>query len=157
MKPWEAAILPSKLGLTKVQRTFPLAIQDFDLATKKVRNPKHRQIILAVDNDADMEVMLSTLREKKLPVIGYTKDAKSALELVRKHKMGVLFIDGDFKGFDLPAMMKKMKINYPEIRVVIISGSPTRELVEAANENGALGFVTKPLKKEAIIKVAVKI
>lgn len=131
-----------------------MAIQDFDFKNKQVKNPKLKQIIVAVDNDADMGVLTNTLREKRIPVIGTAKEERAALELVRKHKVGVLFLDGDFKNIDIEAILQKMKINFPEFRVAIISGSPTRELVDAATTHGAIGFLTKPIKKEAVLKIA---
>ena len=130
-----------------------MSIQDFDFATKTVKNPKRNQVFAAIDNNSDLSTLCDVLREKRFHVVGKATDYVAALELVRKHKVGILFVDADFQGIEVASMMDKLKINYPEVRVVIISGSPTRELVEAATSRDAIGFLTKPLNKNAILKI----
>jgi len=131
-----------------------MAIQDFDFTTKTVKDPRRNQVFAAVDNTNDLATLYEVLKEKRIPVAGKATDYKAALELIRKHKVGVLFIDCDFQGVEVEQMMDKLKINYPEVRIVLISGSPTKELVETANTRGALGLLIKPLKKDAILKIA---
>lgn len=130
-----------------------MAVQDFDFKTKKVKNPKLRQSILAISDDKNMEELTQTMREKRLPVIGKTNNYRDAVELVRKHKVGVLFLDAELDGMELARFLQKTKTNYPDIRLVIVSGSPTKEHVDLVNEYHALGMLVKPISKPAVEKI----
>ena len=130
-----------------------MAIQEFDLATKTIKNPKRKQVFVAVDRTVDVSYLLETIKEHRLPVMGYVNDLASALELIRKHKVGTLFLDCDLPGVDSPSLMDKLKINFPDVHIVALTGVPTRELVEQLNERGALGILLKPLRKDLIKKV----
>ena len=129
-----------------------MAIQDFDLTTKTVKNPKRKKVFIAVDKTVDVSYLFDIIKEHRLPLMGNVHDISATLELIRKHKVGTLFIDCDMEGVDCPQLMDKLKINYPEVQVIALTGAPTRELVEQLNEKGAQGILLKPLRRDMIRK-----
>jgi two-component system chemotaxis response regulator CheY len=131
--------------------------QEFDFTTGKTVNPKRRQVIILLDDAAQAEELLQLLRQKSYPILGKTGDVREALELVSKHKLGILFLDADIAGINAVELLTKIRAKFPEFNVVITSANATKELLTESMANGAIGFLVRPLGQEALQKVLAKI
>ena len=131
--------------------------QEFDFTTGKTVNPKRRQVIILLDDAAQAEELQQQLRQKSYPILGKTGDVREALELVGKHKLGILFLDADIAGVNAVELLTKIRAKFPEFNVVITSANATKELLTESMANGAAGFLVRPLGQEALQKVLAKI
>lgn len=127
--------------------------QEFDFATGKTVNPKRRQVIILLGDGAQADQLQQLLRQKSYPVLGKTGDLREALELVGKHKLGILFLDADIDGVSAIDLLVKIRTKYPEFNVVITTANATKELLTEAMAKGAAGFLVRPLAQDALQKV----
>ncbi len=134
-----------------------MAVQEFDFASGKVLDPKRKQAILASESDADAGVLKETLRQKGYRFMGQAADIRAALELVRKHKLGVLFLDADLPGVKLNELVPSIKKAFPDFTIVILSSAVTKEMLSEILRLGAMGFLIRPVQAEALEKVLAKI
>src|SRR4029079_2674563 len=81
----------------------------------------------------------------------------SGLELLRRHRVGVLLTDlmmpGGMSGMDL---LKAARTVAPETEVVLMTAYGTVETAVEAMREGAYDFITKPLKRAHVARVVEK-
>src|SRR4029079_13725318 len=81
----------------------------------------------------------------------------SGLELLRRHRVGVLLTDlmmpGGMSGMDL---LKAARSVAPETEVILMTAYGTVETAVEAMKEGAYDFITKPLKRAHVVRVVCK-
>ncbi len=83
--------------------------------------------------------------------MGYTlftaEDGPAGLALLEKEPVDVILTDlnmpGEPHGMDL---VRRIRTQYPDVPVIVISGYPTRERLDACKELGIEDFLTKPFE-----------
>jgi len=128
-------------------------IQGFDFSTGKAVDPKRRQVIILMDDATQADELQQLLRQKTYPILGNTRSAREALELVGKHKLGILFLDADIAGINALDLLAKIREKFPEFNVVITTANATKELLAESMAKGAAGFLVTPVGQEALLKV----
>ena len=126
--------------------------KEYDVNTRKVIDPDRRRALMLLSDESDSDVLVPILREKRFRLLGMTSDVEQAMELMRKHKVGILFLDADLEKLDLEAMLKQVKSRYPEFAVIMLGNGVTKEKIDFAFERGAVAYLVKPLQTEAVIK-----
>jgi DNA-binding NarL/FixJ family response regulator len=134
-----------------------VAIQEFDFASGKVLDPNRRQAIILSTSVDDANTLSEELRKQHYKLLGTLDDIRAVLELIGKHKIGVLFMDDDVVGTKSLDILASVLKAYPEFKVVLMTSSPTKELLLEAQQAGAAGFLAKPLAAEAVDKVISRI
>jgi DNA-binding NarL/FixJ family response regulator len=134
-----------------------VSVQEFDFASGKVLDPKRKQAILALGDDTDAELLKDSLRSKGYKFAGLAHDIRSALELVRSHKLGILFLDADLPGVKLNELVPSIKKAFPDFTIVVLSSAVTKEMLSEVLRLGAAGFLVKPVQADALDKVMAKI
>lgn len=131
--------------------------QEFDFATGKTVNPKRRQVIILLNDAAQADQLQQQLRQKSYPIMGKTGDLREALELVGKHKLGILFLDADTIGANALDILTIIRTKFPEFNVIMTTANATKELLTESMTRGAVGFLVRPLGQEALQKVLERI
>ncbi len=134
-----------------------MGVQEFDFSSGKVLNPNRKQAILAVENDADVDLLKEVLRQKSYKDLGRQTELRAVLEAVRKHKVGVLFLDADLAGINVRELLPSIKKAFADFNVIVMSSTVTKESLGEALRLGAIGFLVKPLQQDAVEKVMVKL
>ena len=115
---------------------------------------KHKANILIVD-DADV-VRLSHLRS--LVGASYKAEAANsgpeALQLMEQHPFDLVFLDLRMPEMDGISVLRKIKRQWPECEVIIITGYPTIETAKEAVRLGAYHYLVKPVAPNDIVKAA---
>ena len=110
-------------------------------------------VVLVVDDEAGIVESLTKIFQREgLHVLGAT-DGATGLELLRKHRVGVLLTDlmmPRTTGMDL---LKAAKTVAPETEVVLMTAYGTVETAVQAMKEGAYDFVTKPLKRAHVVRI----
>ncbi len=127
--------------------------QEFDFATGKTVDPRHRQVIIVLGDTVAADLLQQQLRQKSYPVKGNTTDLREGLALVAKNKLGILFLDADFENVDVLDLMGKIQTPFPEFKIIVVTANATKELLTQVMAKGAAGFLVKPLDQEAVIAV----
>jgi two-component system, NtrC family, response regulator HydG len=110
-------------------------------------------IVLIVDDEpAIVESLTKIFRREALNVLSAT-DGNAGLDLLRKHRVGVLLTDlmmPQTSGMDL---LRAAKTIAPETEVVLMTAYGTVETAVDAMKEGAYDFVTKPLKRAHVVRI----
>ena len=111
--------------------------------------------ILIVDDERDIRELISEILIDE----GYTTrlagTAEDAMGEITSQPPGLLILDiwlkdSDMDGIDI---LKKVKSDYPEVPVVIISGHGNIEIAVAAIKQGAYDFIEKPFNIDQLLVV----
>lgn len=109
--------------------------------------------VLIVDDAAFMRVTLKTLLERNnFEVVG---EAVNGLEGVKKFvevNPDVVTMDITMPEMDGVQALKEIKKINPNAKVVMISAMGQETMVKEAVLSGAIGFLVKPFKEDAVIK-----
>jgi two-component system, NtrC family, response regulator HydG len=115
--------------------------------------PSEGGIILVVDDEpAIVESLTKIFRREGMTVLAAT-DGNAGLDLLRKHRVGVLLTDlmmPQTSGMDL---LRAAKTIAPETEVVLMTAYGTVETAVDAMKEGAYDFVTKPLKRAHVVRI----
>ena len=111
--------------------------------------------ILIVDDERDIRELISDILVDEGYSTRLAGNSDSAMRQMREHRPMMLILDiwlkdSSMDGIDI---LKSVKINYPEVPVVIISGHGNIEIAVAAIKQGAFDFIEKPFNLDQLIVV----
>src|SRR5260370_7347611 len=108
--------------------------------------------VLVVDDDSATLESVSRIfqREGLNPLCA--SSGKVALELLRRPEVSAIVSDLMMPGMDGQELLKLARSIRPDVEVVLITAYATIETAVAAMKEGAYDFITKPLKRHALIK-----
>ena len=108
------------------------------------------RIVVADDNSAFLAKLASVLATE-FEVVATAADGKSALECIRLYQPNVVVLDLEMPGINGIEVVKELT-KYPSgPAIVICSIEDDPEIVEAAQQAGALGYVFKASITEDLI------
>lgn len=110
--------------------------------------------ILIVDDEKSIRITLSEF----LRADGYEVDAAEnvdeAIAKLNKGSFGVVVSDIILPGATGVTLLKQITSDFPHIKVVMMTGEPTVDTAVEAVRAGAFDYLSKPVDKAAILKVA---
>src|SRR6476469_3090581 len=116
-------------------------------------DPEDAGIVLVVDDEGSIvKSRTKIFKRESLHVLAAT-DGNTALDILRKHRVGVLLTDlmmPNTSGMDL---LRAAKTIAPETEVVLMTAYGTVETAVDAMKEGAYDFVTKPLKRAHVVRI----
>src|SRR6185312_8668089 len=109
--------------------------------------------ILLVDDHPTLRMGLANVLgcERDLKVVAEADDGATALELWRRHRPDVILLDVSLPGMDGIETLEKLRAECPEVRVLMLTSSEAAEDVKHALRAGALGYVTKEVRRPELI------
>ena len=127
--------------------------KEYDVSTGKIVDPEQWKAAFFIDSQEDEDLLVPILRDKRYRMLGVTNKESEALELLRKHKVGVLFVDDEIPGLDVEALLVEIQRRHKGFQVILIGGHITKEKLNTAVKLGAVGYLSKPLQKHAVEKM----
>ena len=118
----------------------------------------YRNILLIDDDGDDHEIFMAALA-KVSPVVvctGYTDASKALHELEQGHiSTDVIFLDLNMPIMNGQQFLHEIKkrLNLKDIPVVIFSTSSHPATIQLTKDLGAMDFITKPDKFDALIRI----
>jgi DNA-binding NarL/FixJ family response regulator len=118
------------------------------------------RVLLADDHKlvrAGFGQMLTALGN--VEVVAETGDGREALELIRKHRPDVAFVDITMPGLTGIEVATRVAVEAPEVRIIILSMHTTEDYISRAIRAGVAGYLLKnadPVELELAIRAAVK-
>ena len=112
--------------------------------------------ILVVDDEEDIRELVAGILEDEGYVVrtaGNSDDAISAIE-TRRPQLVLLDIWLEGSRLDGLALLDVIKVNHPDLPVVMISGHGNIETAVAAIKQGAYDFIEKPFNADRLVVVA---
>ncbi|MFD2244688.1 response regulator [Pontibacter ruber] len=114
--------------------------------------------ILIVDDSFYMRTMLKNmLTDAGYEVVGEAPNGQTALELAKETKPDLITLDvilPDNTGLDV---LKGIKAEQPDMKVIIVSAVGQEVIVNEAIENGALSYIVKPFSEEKVLETVNKV
>ena len=107
--------------------------------------------ILIVDDEKDIRTSLTGILEDEGYQIATASCGVEALESARDDLPDLVLLDIWMPGMDGLETLEKLKILFPQITVVMISGHGTIETAVRATKLGAFDFIEKPLSLDKVL------
>jgi len=107
---------------------------------------------MLVDDHPVMRAGLANLLsgEPGFSVVAQASDARSALDGWREHRPDVLLLDISLPGLDGIEVLRQIKAETPQARVLMLTSSEAKEDISQSMAAGAAGYVTKSVEPEAL-------
>lgn len=109
--------------------------------------------ILIVDDSFYMRTMLKNmLTDAGYEVVGEAPNGQTALQLAKETNPDLITLDvilPDNTGLDV---LKGIKKDQPDMKVIIVSAVGQEVIVNEAKENGALDYIVKPFSEEKVLE-----
>jgi two-component system invasion response regulator UvrY len=115
--------------------------------------------ILIVDDHAILRHGLRSMLSDEFhgATFGEASDARQALEQLRKTAWDVALLDITLPGKSGLELLKELKIEWPKLPVLILSGQPEDQFAVRVLKAGAGGYLTKESAPEELAKAIKKI
>ena len=108
--------------------------------------------VLVVDDDrANLESVARIFQHESMQTLS-ASGGKEALEMLRRPEVRVLVTDLMMPGMDGQELLKAARAMRPDVEVVLMTAYGTVETAVSAMKDGAYDFITKPLKRHALVK-----
>jgi DNA-binding NtrC family response regulator len=109
--------------------------------------------ILIVDDEPNVRKVLGALLEQAGYATTRGESAEQALDLVRSQDPDLVLTDLRMPGMDGLELLRRLRRDFPEIPVVLLTAHGTVESAVEAMKRGAHDFLTKPFDKEKVLEV----
>ena len=110
------------------------------------------KILIVDDNDLIRTLLRGILRAEDCEILGEARNGSLALEFIEKSKPDMVFLDVMMPEMNGLETLQNIKRLYPEIIVVMITGSPSKDNVHESIQGGASGFIIKPFNSAKVIE-----
>ena len=112
--------------------------------------------ILIVDDEADIRELVAGILQDEGYNTRTARDSDDALAAVTARRPNLLFLDIWLQGSRLDGLqlLDAVKLQHPDLPVVMISGHGNIETAVAAIKQGAYDFIEKPFKADRLVLVA---
>jgi len=108
--------------------------------------------ILVVDDEQEICEFLKMFFEDRDFEVRTASSGEKALEAIAKETPHVVLLDIHMPGMDGMNVLKKIKAQHPQVKVIMVTAIETREKIEEAMRFGADNYITKPLSLEYLEK-----
>ena len=155
-KPFSLDALAQELQQVVQTRKAVTIINQTPSATTEAT--EFRATAVVADDSATMRNLLSSiLTNAKIHVVATATNGREALLLVSEHKPELVFLDCDMPLMSGLDALRSITEQWPDIKVVMITGRSDRETIVQANQHKAKGYVLKPFQPQKVIDVIDKL
>ena len=109
--------------------------------------------LLLVDDHSMVRMGFATILavEKDLKVVAEAEDAAQAVAMYRLHRPDVTLMDARMPGGSGVEAIRQIRAEFPEARVVMLTTYDLEEMVFAALDAGAAGYLLKSVQRLELI------
>jgi DNA-binding NarL/FixJ family response regulator len=119
----------------------------------KTKSTKKIRLMLVEDHMLMRMGLVSATRiEPDMVVVAEVDDGRNAAESFRKHKPDVVLLDLRLPGMDGIQVIKALRQESPNVRIVVLSSYGAGDDVTSAIQSGASGYVLKNMPLEQVLE-----
>jgi len=107
--------------------------------------------LLIIDDEDGIRISLRGILEDEGYAVFDVPSAEEGLAFLERESPDLIFLDIWLPGMDGLTMLEKLRLRYPALPVLMISGHGTIETAVNAIKKGAHDFIEKPLSLEKVI------
>ncbi len=115
------------------------------------RKLAHVSVVIIDDNDTTRAMLRSILRAEGIEVLGEARDGESGLALVRRQPPLVVCLDVMMPNLGGLDVLPQIRTEFPDVRVLMVTGATDRDTVQAAIQGGACGYLVKPFNSAKVV------
>ncbi|MCF6338441.1 MAG: sigma-54 dependent transcriptional regulator [Gammaproteobacteria bacterium] len=108
-------------------------------------------VILVVEDDADLRAALCDT----LALTGYkiqtASDGRAAMEVLQCQSIDMVITDIQMPGMDGHELLKKIKTQWPDIPVMLMTAYGSIQMAVEAMRDGAVDYLSKPFEAEVLV------
>ncbi|MBI3306897.1 MAG: response regulator [Candidatus Omnitrophica bacterium] len=108
--------------------------------------------LLVVDDEEEIREFLKAFFEEREFEVITASSGKEAIEKLAQVQPQVVLLDVHMPGMDGLTVLKKIKEQHPDIKVIMVTALETQDKIEEAMRFGADNYITKPLSLEYLEK-----
>jgi DNA-binding NtrC family response regulator len=112
---------------------------------------------LVVDDDPDMREMVHDMLKDRGHQIATAAGGDEALRLLSEGEYGAVLTDLRMKGMQGTELLTEIKHLYPDVGVILMTAFGSVETAVEAMKRGASDYVTKPVKKDELVRVVERV
>ncbi|MBN2892547.1 MAG: PAS domain S-box protein [Bacteroidales bacterium] len=123
--------------------------------SENIKDEKKLTILIAEDEEINflyLETLLESIIIQPINIL-YAKNGLEAVELTKNNKIDLILMDLKMPIMNGIDASRKIKEINPDINIIAQTAYTSAEDVEIAFSAGCLDMITKPIKKEAVIKI----
>jgi DNA-binding NarL/FixJ family response regulator len=122
------------------------------------RKPKPLRVVIADDHRLFAEALEAILTtDERIEVVGQASDGAQAVELVRKLDPDLVLMDVSMPVLDGFEATREIREKSAGVRVLMLTGSNSRDDVDRSREAGASGYVTKDRIASELVATIVEV
>lgn len=110
--------------------------------------------ILTIDDEPGMLLVITRMLESAGYVVYTAENGEIGLAVFKRVKPELVFLDIRLPDMDGPEILAEMKKTCPDVPVVMCTGFGDADTVVHLVEKGASGYITKPFKREEVLRIA---
>jgi len=113
--------------------------------------------ILVVDDEKNIRLTMSQSLETLGIPVQTAVDGEEALRKLREETFGLVFLDLKMPGMDGMDVLRQIKDDWPQLRVIIITAHGSIATAVDAMKLGAADFIQKPFSPSEIRELAIQV
>jgi len=113
--------------------------------------PTSSPTVLVVDDEASILEALEKVLVKEGVEVLTAQDGRTALDVLRRQPVSVMITDLRMPGMSGDDLLKAAKAITPEVEVIVMTAFGTVENAVEIMKHGAYDFISKPLKRAAVV------
>src|SRR5690242_8563736 len=115
-----------------------------------LRNPHFK--VLIIDDEQDICFLLRNLLEKQKYDVKISHTLRDGFIKLGEYHPQILFLDINLPDGSGLELLKTIKTDYPDMKIIMISAYDGWVERNKAKENGADAYLSKPLNKELVLE-----
>jgi DNA-binding NtrC family response regulator len=109
------------------------------------------KVLLLVDDEENVQMSLKRILRREGYKILTASSAEEGLEIMAQHTVNVVLSDQRMPGMSGVEFLRRVKIMYPDVVRIILSGyTEVGTLTDAINKGEIYQFITKPWENDAL-------
>jgi predicted signal transduction protein with EAL and GGDEF domain/CheY-like chemotaxis protein len=134
--------------------SHPLPASEFAsllLRGKTLSKDKSEKVLLLVDDEENVQISLKRILRREGYLILTASSAEEGLEIMAQNPVNVVLSDQRMPGMSGVEFLRRVKIMYPDVVRMILSGyTEVGTLTDAINKGEIYQFITKPWENETL-------
>jgi len=110
------------------------------------------KILVVDDEDIVLESCQAVFELEGFEAL-FVPSADKALEAMKNNGFDLLLIDVKMPKKDGMYLMREVKVQWPDIPIIVMSGYYTTETIQEAMRMGAATFIAKPFEPDELVKM----
>ncbi len=114
------------------------------------------RVIIIDDNELTRPLLRVILRGSVYQVVGEAVDASSGLALTKSLRPDIILLDNNMPNGDGIDIVKPLRQALPKAVILMVTTQSEEEMIQAAMDLGADGFVIKPFNTQSVLGTIAK-